>query len=149
MMSSVNKDISISKHSELLGYSVILMLRCQEYSKYTVGTLKFWTEQAILHEQIRFYFDAYGDPVGYLTWAFLAEDVEYRILNDDNYLLHPSEWNEGDNLWILDFVFPSGLPVNLRSDLKLTVFKDKKRIKWIKRGVNNSKKLSEYKIIKR
>ena len=45
---------------------------------------------------------------GYMTWAFLAEDTEKRLVGDPNVLFHISEWNEGDRLWIMDFVVIGG-----------------------------------------
>jgi cytolysin-activating lysine-acyltransferase len=43
-----------------------------------------------------------------MTWAILAEDTERRLINDPEVLFHLSEWNEGDRLWIMDFVLLDG-----------------------------------------
>ena len=71
-------------------------------------SLNQWIMPPILHEQIMFVFDRGGIPLGYWTWAYLASDVESRLLCDHNARLHDSEWNEGDSLWIMDFVFYAG-----------------------------------------
>lgn len=58
----------------------------------------------MLHGQYHLFKDGSGNLVGYMTWAFLADDTERRLVGDPAVLLHLSEWNEGDRLWILDFV---------------------------------------------
>jgi len=50
-----------------------------------------------------------------MTWALLAEDTEQRLIHDPEVLLHFSEWNEGDRLWLLDFVLLDG---NIRTVVK-------------------------------
>jgi len=58
----------------------------------------------VLLRQFHIFKDAGGSIVGYMTWAFLAEDAARRLTDDPAVLLHLSEWNEGDRLWIMDFV---------------------------------------------
>ena len=68
-----------------------------------------WIVPAIQHRQFGLFVTAAGGrPVGMVTWAYLAEDVESRLALDGNYVLHSSEWKEGRNLWLLDFVAPFG-----------------------------------------
>jgi hemolysin-activating ACP:hemolysin acyltransferase len=63
---------------------------------------------AIAHEQIRFGFDDAARPICFWTWAYLAPDTERRMRSSKEADLHLSEWNEGGNLWIMDFVAPHG-----------------------------------------
>ena len=63
---------------------------------------------AVVHDQIYFAFDEYGNPVAFWIWAFLAPDVGRRLMTDPYTALHDSEWDEGGNLWILDIVAPFG-----------------------------------------
>lgn len=91
-----------------LGYVCFIIFNCREYSSYQIITLKLWISRAIEHDQILFFFDKAGNPFGYITWAHLAPDTEERLLNDPNFLIHPSEWSEGGNTWIVDFCFPFG-----------------------------------------
>jgi cytolysin-activating lysine-acyltransferase len=91
-----------------LGLVAAVMLNSREYCQYPIACLKFWIEPAILLNQIHFFFDLGGQPIGYMTWAYLAEDTEKRLLHDPDVLLHLSEWNEGESLWILDLVVLDG-----------------------------------------
>jgi cytolysin-activating lysine-acyltransferase len=91
-----------------LGQAAALMLRCDDYCHYPIACLGVWIRPAVLLNQIHFFTDTAGHVVGYMTWARLAEDSEHRLLHDPHFLLHAVEWNEGDRLWILDFVLTTG-----------------------------------------
>lgn len=76
-------------------------------------------------------------PVGYLTWAFLAPDVERRLLADPAAELHVSEWNEGDRVWIMDFVAPDYC-TELVHHIKEEMFADHSAIHWLPRRNRNA-----------
>lgn len=87
-----------------LGAICSVMMRSPIYCQYPMACVAEWIRPAVLLDQYRLLNDASGNIVGYMTWAFLAEDTERRLIGDPSVLLHLSEWNEGDRLWILDFV---------------------------------------------
>ncbi|MDH5821775.1 toxin-activating lysine-acyltransferase [Luteimonas sp. RD2P54] len=93
---------------EALGAVSVLMSRSPTYCQYPVACMPEWIEPAILLRQIKIFRDSAGVLAGYMTWAYLAPDVEDRFKNDPSVLLHFSEWNEGDRLWIMDFVCVNG-----------------------------------------
>lgn len=98
-----------------LGRVAAAMCASDEYCQYPVACLTIWIRPAILLKQIMFFREPGGVSSGYLTWGLLAEDAEERLLNDPEVVLHPSEWNEGDKLWILDLMSTSG---GLRAKLR-------------------------------
>lgn len=106
-LSTQCKNIETQKKAALLGYACMIMFMCKRSSKFQMRTLDFWIRPAIDHQQMSFFFDGTGKPVGYAIWAHLAPDAEQRLLRDSGFLLHPSEWNEGDRTWIIDCCFPS------------------------------------------
>jgi hemolysin-activating ACP:hemolysin acyltransferase len=65
-------------------------------------------EPALRHRSIKFYFNSRGDEVGFAVWALLAPGVEDQFTRNRQWDLHISEWNEGDNLWMIDLVAPHG-----------------------------------------
>ncbi len=67
-----------------------------------IGALQLWIEPAIDLDQCRVFFDAKEQPVGYMTWAYLSASVAKRLAKDSIGVMHPSEWNEGRMLWIMD-----------------------------------------------
>ena len=87
------------------GVVAYLMATSKQYRAYPLGSLTVWIDPPIATDQLAvFYRWNDSEPVGYVTWALLAPDVEHRWLHDPQVLLHPSEWNEGENLWIMDFL---------------------------------------------
>ncbi|MDC8014885.1 toxin-activating lysine-acyltransferase [Tahibacter soli] len=87
-----------------LGWAATAMMKSDLYCRYPVACLDLWIRPAIQLGQIRFFFDRAGGLRGYVTWAFLSAEGEHRLLNDPEVILHLSEWNEGNRLWLLDFV---------------------------------------------
>jgi len=68
--------------------------------------------------QVKIYFNNYGECMGYVVWATLAPDVERRFIRDKNINLHPTEWNEGISLWIIDFLVLRGSLQYVLADLR-------------------------------
>lgn len=78
------------------------MSRSPSYCQYPIACVAEWARPPVLLGQYTLCRDTSGQPVGYMTWAFLAVDTELRLLGDPGVLFHISEWNEGDRLWIMD-----------------------------------------------
>ena len=79
---------------------------------------------AYLHRKIKCYFDASGIVAAYVVWGLLSEDVDRRVITTFKPGLHVSEWNEGEQLWILDLVAPFGHLKYVLKDLSENVFAD-------------------------
>ncbi len=92
------------KQYEKLGIVAELMCKSDMYCSFPVACLKLWIEPPILLDQIKFFTDFSGNYVGYMTWALLSSETLDRVINDSDTLLHLSEWNEGNNLFIVDLV---------------------------------------------
>jgi cytolysin-activating lysine-acyltransferase len=77
----------------------------QQYRHLPMAVLRDWIDPALMADQLVIFYK-WNDslPVGYISWAFLAADVEDRWMHDPKASLHPSEWNEGETLWIMDFL---------------------------------------------
>lgn len=112
----------------------MVMSRCRRSSNFQILTLHYWLAPAIEHEQIIFLYDRTATPIGFVIWAHLAPDSEQRFLNEPDFLLHPSEWNEGGRTWIIDFCFPSGAIKESLTMLR-TLLRDAgiKRVSWARR----------------
>lgn len=116
-----------------LGMAVEAMGKSDCYCKFPIACVTLWIEPAIWHDQIHFFRDDSGHICGYMTWAWLAEDTEQRVLCDPNVLLHISEWNEGDRLWIMDFLVRTG---NMRRRIReaQSLFKAVENAKSVRRS---------------
>ena len=87
------------------GTIAFLAAQSKRYCHAPIALLKEWIDPPLLANQLTiFYRWNDGSPVGYISWAFLAPDVEHRWIHDPKASLHQSEWNEGETLWIMDFL---------------------------------------------
>lgn len=89
--------------------------------------------------QYKIYFNDFCQCVGYLSWAYLAPDVEKRLLSGEDYHLQTCEWNEGANLWIMDLVFPHGSIKHVLQDLRDNLFKDFETLTYFR--IKNGKRI--------
>lgn len=76
------------------------------------------TMPALRVNQLRVIRNTRGEPMGYAIWAFLSDEVAAEMVANPDRLLHYSEWNEGLNLWIIDFVALPGFARVLASTLR-------------------------------
>jgi len=66
-----------------------------------------------------------GDmPFGYISWAFVTDDVHARLLGGD-VKLQPNEWHSGDHAWLIDLVMPFGETDKMLAELKKSTFPER------------------------
>lgn len=104
--------------------------------------LRNWLAPAIMMNQIKIFYDEHGlKPVGFVTWAFLAADVEEKLgraaTDGNKFALHISEWNEGPNLWVMDFYATIDRGAMLRH-LKSELFSEHTNIHYVARRPDGS-----------
>ena len=129
----------VRDHAMMRGYVSYLMTRQPEYREYPLATISDWLELPIALGQIQVFFDpASNTPVGYVTWAWLSAEVEHRWLGEPSTLLHYSEWNEGDRLWIMDLVAPFGHVPDIARYLRRQGFPGHARAKSLRRDANGN-----------
>lgn len=104
--------------TKIVGQVALLMGKVASRHGTTVVALSTIALYAIRHKSLKIYYDSDGRVVAFVMWALLAEDVERRILDTGQIYLHESEWNEGENLWIIDFLAPFGHAKYVVRDLK-------------------------------
>ncbi len=96
-------DQRVRRVSEQFGHAVQLLFDTGQ-GKFSVAAAHTWILPAVLHRQICFAFNRDGCPIAYISWAYVSDETLQRLQKDDVMALDPSEWNEGLNLWIVDFV---------------------------------------------
>lgn len=111
-----------SDHMLRLGYACHIMSGFKSHQLKTVTYGRTVIRPALRNDQIRFYFDAEGSPVGYVVWAYLADDTVARIRRTGEVDLHASEFAEGKQLWIVDFLVAPGRFRHALADLLTAVF---------------------------
>jgi cytolysin-activating lysine-acyltransferase len=65
-----------------------------------------------------------NEPIAFISWASINEDVEKRLLSG-SIKLKPQEWNSGDKLYIIDMISPFGIGKEILKQLNEKMFKDK------------------------
>lgn len=122
--------------AEQCGYACVLMSLSHTHANRPMQYLTEVIEPAIAQKNIKFYFNDEGQVVGYVVWAYLASDVENRFLKTGQLNLHPSEWNEGISLWIIDLLSPFGNIKHILRSLRDTLFPDTLTIRYfrVKKG---------------
>jgi cytolysin-activating lysine-acyltransferase len=121
------------------GVIAYLMARSKQYRTYSIGNLTAWIDPPIFTEQLAvFYRWNDSEPVGYVTWALLAPDVEHRWLHDPQVLLHESEWNEGESLWIMDFLALPGYCEDIVEFIEQNMFAGYSEARSVRRNADGT-----------
>ncbi|MBK6616097.1 toxin-activating lysine-acyltransferase [Ottowia sp.] len=107
--------------STILGHVVELLLQTSR-SSFRMSSLKYWVKPAIELGQIKIFFDKSGTAVGFCTWAYVGDDLAAKLGSQDVLALHLSEWNEGLNLWFVDFVALNGYAFTIARWMKRNMF---------------------------
>lgn len=123
---------SAKEANAYLGTAATLMLHSQRHRDFPMLYLNVIVEQALKHGYIKFYYDFRGDPIAYIIWAYVADDVEARFLETGFWKLHASEWNEGKSLWIVDMVTKPGLARNVLRRFSQDVLQMEERVKYFR-----------------
>ena len=100
---------------------------------------------AVRLNQIGFLFNSRGSPVAFATWAFVTDETAQTLLSDPDYCMDISEWNEGDQLWLVDFVAPFGEARNLARKLCATYLPGAWRVRGIRRRAGRQTRIVDLK----
>lgn len=87
---------------------------------------------AVRLDQIAFLYDSSGAAVAFASWAFVTDRVAAVLLADRTYELDISEWNEGDQLWLIDFFAPYGDAWNLYRVLRRRWLRQVTRVRAVR-----------------
>ncbi|MFC5550775.1 toxin-activating lysine-acyltransferase [Massilia aerilata] len=92
---------SLGALTQIMTASKAHQTRDMAYFRHVINSL-------LAHDQIVILYNARKEAVAYYCWAFLAPDVEKRVISTGQWNLHISEWNEGTSLWLVDLAAPFG-----------------------------------------
>jgi hemolysin-activating ACP:hemolysin acyltransferase len=122
--------------SEAIGNAVQLLL-ATERRAWCLAVIQAFVEPPARLGQIQFLFNGRGRPLGYASWAFLSTKSAEALSRDPNLVLELDEWNEGTELWIMDFVAPVGGARSLARSLRHRL-SSHSTAKWLSRRENAS-----------
>lgn len=110
----------ISQPLQMIGSITHLMLSSPLHRKYKVSSITERFVPGLVHNQFRYY-EIDGNPIGFVNWAWLTDEVEQKFLKG-KYVLKLDEWKAGNNLWFPEFIAPFGHARLIIKDLRSNIF---------------------------
>ncbi len=123
---------------EVIGMVSELLFKVSETKKRDIDYLEGCLREAHLHEQLQLFFSEDRDLVGFVAWALLSTQTEMRILKSGKTELHPSEWNEGNSLWLIDIVAFPGRFKYIARVLRDEIFAPYERVRFARTRGNRT-----------
>ena len=127
-------------YAAALGSILAIMLRDPARQRLPISALAAWIRPALTLEQYRIFFDDDGRPVGFAIWAYLSDDVQEKWQTQCGSVLHISEWNEGENLWLVDFCALKRYQRIAMEHVKAELFSACDAVNWVRRKPNGQLK---------
>ena len=112
-----------SPFAALLGDVTWLLTRSPAHKHLFLADLEWLVLPALTARQFRLFVND-AKPYAYVSWAFLDEDGEARLLSGQP-RLRPGDWRAGDRAWIIDIVAPFGGADGVARTVKAQFFADR------------------------
>ena len=107
---------TVSLPSAVLGEVVWLYSISPLHHDWKISTIHRWIIPALRQKQYRIYHRG-SKPIGFVSWAFLSEQVAGTYIDSPN-SLRPQDWQSGDKRWFIDFIAPFGDTKEIIRDLR-------------------------------
>jgi cytolysin-activating lysine-acyltransferase len=108
-----------------IGHAVWLMSRSPMHRHLMITDIDWLVTPPILLGQFRLW-QKEGNPIGFVSWAFLNEEAEERIVTKGIRRLMPTDWKSGSALWLIDFLSPFGGQNEMLKELREKIHLGKK-----------------------
>lgn len=100
----------------VMGQVCTLMAVSPGHKHLALADLEWLVMPAISSRQFRL-FRANGQPIGFISWAFLDDEAELRLRRPRPYL-RPADWRSGPKCWLVDIVAPFGHAEAILTELR-------------------------------
>lgn len=119
-----------------LGAMAWLMQHADYHRRWSLHAVNVDIVPAIVVGQYRIYHTPEGDPIGFVTWAYVRKEVK-DILIHRRRPMTQEDWRSGDLLMFNDFVAPFGHGRWIVNELRSTLFADSEAFS-LKRNVDGA-----------
>lgn len=111
-VSLVNSQISGLPYGSLskvevtheLGMFAEIMARCQSRQRLNLASFLHWIKPAVIHRQYKFLkLPSDVGFTGYVIWAWVDDSTLSNYMTQPKFSLKPMNWNEGNNLIVVDW----------------------------------------------
>ncbi|MEJ8562321.1 toxin-activating lysine-acyltransferase [Yoonia sp. GPGPB17] len=109
-----------NKLSAALGDMLWLYSLSEIHQSWPIASLHKWLLPPLERGQYRLYHQGQR-PVGFVTWAWMSEQVEQEYIHKKG-ALDKHQWKTGDRIWIIDFIAPFGHAWMIAEDLRQNRF---------------------------
>ena len=92
----------LAQVSDIESAKALLLGEVTEFDVASVAS--WWIDVPVRLGQLQICFDQYAKCVGVISWAYLSDDRHEQMFHRKPNVLHPSEWNEGVQLWIMQLL---------------------------------------------
>lgn len=106
-----------AKVSAQIGFAATVMASHPARLGYQFAVVPLWLRTPILLNQIQFWFNDRGGPFGYLSWAKVSKLTLSKVISDDQYIMHKSEWCDGEIVLLLDVCINENKFFSVSNDL--------------------------------
>lgn len=106
---------------QALGHALWLMTQSPAHRHMFVADMEWLLIAPVSLGQFRLWRQG-NQPVGFVTWAFVSDEVDARLRRNE-VKLRPQDWKSGDKAWVIDMIMPYGGTEMAISELKEQVFK--------------------------
>src|SRR5262245_54218650 len=118
--------------SAVYGRAIRLLTRNLAWREKSLNAIAPRLWPAVRLGQIEFLFDSHGFACAFASWAYVTEDVIRLLRSDPAHVLDIADWNEGDQVWLVDFFAPFGNARNLWKKLRQGRLSDVSRIRAVR-----------------
>lgn len=87
-----------------LGQFLEIMSKCKTRRELNLASFLHWIKPAVIHRQYKF-FKLSSDVgyTGYVIWAWVDDSTLNKYMTKPRFSLKPMNWNEGNNLIVVDW----------------------------------------------
>lgn len=123
-----SQNIKVPNHVALemtIGAAILLVTKSESHKYFFSSELETKIIAPILSKQFLLMRSEKNEPIAFVTFADVDEEVEKRLFSG-NIKLKPQDWKSGKNSYIIDIVSPFISPLKILDEANKKQFKDKK-----------------------
>lgn len=105
-----------------IGAISLLAIKSQSHKYLFISDLEWLVIPAVAQKQFTLIRNSKNEPIAFISWAKVSEDVEKRLLSG-SIKLQPKDWNSGDKSYVIDVISPFAPIKEILKQLPETSFK--------------------------
>lgn len=109
-----------------LGAVLLLAIRSNTHKYLFSADYEWLILPAIASRQFTIFRNKKNEPIAYISWADVNEEIEKRLLSGTT-KLQPKDWKSGDKKYVIDIISPFVPQSEILKQLSQTQFKDKEQ----------------------